>query len=370
MKKTKQIAMALCLCLVMTVTSGCDAGDKLKSKFQKEKSSSDYVTLGEYQEISLVKSEVDARVESDINETREMYVTYKEVKKGKIKDGDTVNIYYVGRMDGKKFEGGSCTKEDMPAGFDLTIGSGSFIEGFEDGLIGKKVGETVKVKTKFPDPYPNNPDYSGKDAIFTVTINYIRGDKIYPTIDDEFVAKNLTDYKDLEDYQSTLRQHAYEEMAWEKVFNDSEIKEYPQDQVDKMHDQLYTSIVNYLEQNNFQLSDYLSAQGTTSEDFQKQLEKTAKEDVAKQLVYQAIAEAADLEVTDEEYQKELKGYLDSYGCEDEKALDEKFEGYYGTDAKSIITDDLQFKKIKSYLAENVKETDTPAETTEAPKESK
>lgn len=357
MKKTKQIALALCLCLVMVTTSGCGAADKVKSMFQKGKSSADCVTLGEYKEISLDKSEIDDQVDSDINETKEMYVTYKEIKKGKVKDGDTVNIYYVGRMNGKKFEGGSCTKEDMPAGFDLTIGSNSFIEGFEEGLIGKKVGDTVKVNTQFPDPYANNPDYAGKKAVFTVTINSIRGDKIYPTIDDEFVKKYLTDYKDLEDYQSTLRQHALEEMAWEKVYNESTIDEYPQDQLDKMYDQLYTSIVSYLEQNNFQLSDYLSAQNITSEDFKTQLEETAKEDVGKQLVYQAIAQKEDLEVTEEEYQEELGKYLDSYGCEDEEALNEKFQEYYKMDAKSMLTDEMLFQKIKSYLADNVKETE-------------
>lgn len=357
MRKFSQLALSVLLCTVMVVSTGCSLKDKASSVLKKEKSNSDYVTLGEYKSISLKKSEVDEQVQSQIDETLDTYATYKEIKKGKVKDGDTVNIYYVGRMNGKKFDGGSCTKKENPAGYDLTIGSNSFIEGFEDGLIGKKVGDTVQVKTTFPDPYPNNPDYAGKKAVFTVTINSIRGDKVLPELTDDFVTTNLTSYQSLDEYKSTLRSHSLEDMAWENVYNACEVTDYPQDRVDEMYDQLYTSITYYLQQNNYKLSDYLSAQQTTSEDFKKQLQDTAKEDVGKQLVYGAIAEKEKLEISDEEYETEVKEYLSNYNCEDEDALDEMFQNYYGSDAKSIIMDDLLFKKVKSFLAENVKETE-------------
>lgn len=355
MRKFSKLALSVLLCAAMTVSTGCSLTDKVSDLFKKEKSSSDYVTLGKYDSISLKKSEVDEKVQAQIDETLDEYSDYKKLKKGKVKKGDTVNIYYVGRMNGKKFDGGSCTKKTNPAGFDLTIGSNSFIEGFEDGLIGASVGDTVKVKTTFPDPYPNNPDYANKKAEFTVTINYLRGDKVIPELDDEFVTTNLTAYKSVDEYKSTLRSHSTEDMAWDAVYEASEVKEYPQDKVDAMYDQLYTSIVYYLQQNNYQLSDYLSAQNATSEDFKKQLQDTAKEDVGKQLVYGAIAEKENLAVTEKEYQSELKDYLSTYNCEDEEALNKLFQNYYGTDAQTIIMDDLLFKKVKSFLAENVKE---------------
>ena len=357
MRKFSHLALSVLLCAAMTVSTGCSLGDKLNSVTKKEKSNSDYVTLGEYKSISLKKSDVDKQVQSQIDETLDTYADYKQVKKGKVKKNDTVNIYYVGRMNGKKFDGGSCTKKEMPTGYNLTIGSNSFIPGFEDGLIGKSVGDTVKVNTTFPDPYPNNPDFAGKKAVFTVTINYIQGDKILPELNDEFVTTNLSTYKSVDDYKSTLRQHSLQDMAWEKVYGEAKVNDYPQDQVDEMYNQLYTSINYYLQQNSYQLSDYLSAQNTTSEDFKKQLQDTAKQDVGKQLVYGAIAEKEKLEITEEEYEKELKNYLTSYNCEDEKALDEIFQNYYGTNAKSIIKDDLLFEKVKSLLSENVKETE-------------
>lgn len=349
--------MALCtvLCAAMALSAGCSLTDKLGSIAKKEKSDSDYVTLGEYKSISVKKSDVEADMQKQIDETLDTYATYKKVKKGKVKDGDTVNIFYVGRMDGKKFDGGSCTKKDVPSGFDLTIGSGQFIPGFEDQLIGKKVGSTVKVKITFPDPYKNNPDFSGKKAEFTVTINSIRGEKVLPELDDQFVTTNLTSYKSLEDYKSTLHSYSLEDLTWKNVYEASEVNEYPQDRIDEMYNQLYTSITYYLKQNNYKLSDYLSAEQTTSEDFKAQLQNTAKQDVGKQIVYGAIAEKEKIEVSEEDYQEELKTYLENYNCEDEKALDEIFNNYYGANAKSIIMEDMLFKKVRSFLVDHVTE---------------
>lgn len=357
MRKISQFALSILLCTSMLVSSGCSLKDKVNDVTKKEKTNSEYVTLGEYKTISLKKSEIDEQVQSQIDQTREEYATYKTVKKGKVKDGDTVNVYYVGRMNGKKFEGGSCTKKDSPAGYDLTIGSNSFIDGFEEGLIGASIGDTVKVNTTFPDPYPNNPDYAGKKAVFTVTINSKQGEKVLPEIDDEFVTTNLTSYKSLEDYTSTLKNTTVETMAWQAVYEASKVNEYPQDKVDEMYNQLYTSIKYYLTQNNYTLDDYLEAQQDTQENFEKQLKETAQTDVGKQLIYGAIAEKEKIAVTEEEYQKEMKEYLTSYNCEDEEALDEMFQNYYGTDAASIIKDDILFQKVKSELAKNVKETE-------------
>lgn len=355
MKKISQIALSVLLFVSMLLSTGCSLGDKLSQLVQGEKSDSDYVTLGEYNKISLKTSDIDAEVQSAIDETLDNYAEYKKKKTGKVKDGDTVNIYYVGRVNGKKFDGGSCTKKDTPNGYNLTIGSGTFISGFEEGLIGAKAGEKLDVKATFPDSYTNNPDLAGKKAVFTVTVNYIQGEKVLPELTDEFVTKNLTSYESLEDYQSTLRQHSIEDLAWDSVYNASKVEEYPEDRVDAMYNQLYTSINYYLEQNSYTISDYLSAQNTTSADFKEELKDTAKQDVSKQLVYGAIAEQADIAVSDEEYQEELEDYLSTYGCEDEEALNQQFQNYYGTDAREMIMDDLLYKKVKTYLADHVEE---------------
>lgn len=353
MRKFSKRALALTLCTAMVFAGGCSK--KEKSSKKEEKAATEYVKLCEYNPVTIKTADLDEYVQGQIDQTLAEYTTYKKVKKGKVKDGDTVNIYYVGRMKGKKFDGGSCTKKDTPEGYDLTIGSNSFIDGFEEGLIGAKVGDTVKVNTQFPDEYANNPDYAGKKAVFTVTINYIQGDAIVPEVTDEFVKKNLTTYESAEDFKNTLREYGIKELAWTAVQEGSTIEEYPQDQVDEMYNQLYTSITYYLQQSGYALSDYLEAQQTTEDAFEEQLKTTAKEDVGRILICKAIADAEGISVSDEEYKKELENYISNYNVEDEAALDELFKNYYGTDAKSIIVDDMLFQEVKAFLAENAKE---------------
>ena len=101
----------------MVLTSGCSIGSK--SKKETEKKASEYVTLGEYKQISMKKSDVDEQVQKQIDSTLDSYAEYKKKKSGKVKDGDTVNIYYVGKMNGKKFDGGTCTKKENPDGYNL-----------------------------------------------------------------------------------------------------------------------------------------------------------------------------------------------------------------------------------------------------------
>ena len=115
--------------------------------------------------------------------------TNQTLTEGTVEDGDTVNIDYVGKLDGEEFDGGSAE------GYDLEIGSCTFIDGFEDGLIGHEIGEKVTLDLTFPDPYPNNPDLAGKPVVFDVTINAIKESQT-PELNDEFVeGLGITDVK-------------------------------------------------------------------------------------------------------------------------------------------------------------------------------
>ncbi len=358
--KMRKTVLTVMVCMAMAaVLGGCgrEQSDTSSASGDSElQRNGDYVTLGDYTSISLSKKEIEEKTEENINTVLENYGKPQQKKTGKVKKGDTVNIYYVGRVGGKEFEGGSCTKKDYPDGYDLEIGSGTFIDGFEDGLIGATPGQTLDVKVTFPDPYTNNADLAGKKAVFTVTVNYIHGETVLPKLTDQFVKKNLTDYKTAKEYRQYIRDTAVEDMAWELVYNASKVNEYPQDRVDDMYDQLNQSITYYLQQNNYTLSDYLASQNTTSEDFRSNLVSTAQTDVGKQLVYGAIAEKEKLGVSQEEYEEELKSYLDMYQCKDEEELNEHFQDYFGTKARNIIEDDLLFRKVKKYLAGNVKES--------------
>ena len=158
----------------------------------------DNIIVGQYKGVEIEKVEVEAVTDEDIedalNELVDEYTTTEDVTdRTDVQDGDIANIDYVGKIDGVEFEGGA------DEGFDLEIGSGTFIDGFEEGLIGAKVGDTVDVKVTFPDPYENNTDLSGKEAVFTVTVNSIQAE-VVPELTDAFVAEN-TDYTTIEEYR-------------------------------------------------------------------------------------------------------------------------------------------------------------------------
>ena len=348
---------------------GCGAEDKKEKKETTIKTTEEeikeinpvienaasYIDLADYKTVELDKSEIDEQVQTQIDQALESYASYKQVKKGKVKDGDTVNIYYVGRMDGVAFEGGSCTEESYPSGYDLTIGSNSFIEGFEEALIGKTIGKTYDIDVTFPEEYQQNTELAGKPAVFTVTLNYKRGAKINAKFNDEFVKKNLTQYKSVKDFKEQNRQTIIRSMALQKVCEETKVKEYPEDKVEEMATQLKTSIESYIGQMGMTLESYLTAQNMTEEDYKKQMEETAKNDVRNQIVYNAIAQAEGIEVTDDEYQAELQNYLTNYGAESEDALNATFATNWGTTVKSIIYNDLLFEKVSDYVAKNVKE---------------
>ena len=124
--------------------------------------------LADYKGLEVYKSDAtvsDDSITQQIEYLKNQYATVTQKKEGKVADGDVVNIDYTGKINGKEFDGGSAT------GYDLTIGSDSFIDGFEDGLIGHVVGEEVTLNLVFPESYSLNPDYAGKDVVFEVTIN-------------------------------------------------------------------------------------------------------------------------------------------------------------------------------------------------------
>lgn len=149
----------------------------------------DYVTLGDYKGISVpadVHNITDDAVQEQIDSILSDYATTNKVTDRAIKDGDTVNIDYVGKVDGKEFDGGSTNG----SGTDVTIGTTQYIDDFIDQLVGHKPGDSFDVNVTFPDPYTSNTDLSGKDAVFATTINYI-SEKVNPDLTDDFVKTNL-----------------------------------------------------------------------------------------------------------------------------------------------------------------------------------
>lgn len=355
MKNGKKMLAALFGILLGTsLLAGCASGKKSKTE-EKELDYDKYVTLGDYKSISLESKNIDAQVKTQIDSLLESHATYDKVTKGKVKDGDTVNIHYVGKVDGKEFEGGALRKEDNPNGYDLTIGSKSFIDGFEEALIGKKIGGTYDINVTFPEVYERNADLAGKPAVFTVTVNSKRGEEHLPEFNDDFVANNVSGFDTAEAYQKNLRDTAVQEQAWSQVYQASEIKDYPKSKMDELKERMKNSTENYLKQQGMKMEDYLKAQNITQEQMDEQMDEAAKQTTGEWLVQSAIAEKEKIEVKEEDYQKAIDEVMTANNLKDEKAVDELFQSYYGASAKKVLADDLLGQNVREYLSNNVSE---------------
>lgn len=311
----------------------------------------DILTLADYTNISVPEEEVAAtaeEVDSDIQSTLESYKELSADPSLVIADGDEVNIDYVGTIDGVEFEGGNSNGE----GYDLTIGSGSFVDDFEQQLIGHKPGENVTVEVTFPDDY-SGEEVAGKDASFAVTIN---GINVTPELTDEFVAENLADegVTTADDYRASVEDRFYKEHLEEYLTNyivdNSTVKSYPSaylkavKSITKYDDEYMMQYYNQMF-SSYGMESYENVWDTRGEEitdefaYEKELTERAKETVKDALVYQAIFEDAGLtidmnaaiaEMTEENGEDYVTNMKENYG-----------EGYMAqNEIRTAVTDYL------------------------------
>ncbi len=233
---------AISLILVLLCVVLCFAGCKKKEERKNHNNDlSEYVVLGNYKGIEINKKSDDYKNMYD--NYHEYYVAgadaYNQIKEGKVKKGDTVNIDYEGKYadTGKAFDGGTAE------GTDLTIGSKTFIDGFEDGLIDKEIGKTVDLNLTFPKDY-SSTDLAGKKVVFTVKINYV---KTVPEITDE-VAKKIG-AKNKKDYTDRLDREVMKQLIYNAVTSDKKLvyKSYPEDEKNKVEES-YNEFMSYAQQ--------------------------------------------------------------------------------------------------------------------------
>ena len=343
--KRKTIMMITGLMTVAMLLSGCAGND----------ASNEYITVGGYKEVEvpdltepeeITEDDVDSYIESVLaNNTTKEQITDREVK-----SGDTVNIDFVGKMNGEEFDGGSSQ------GWDLEIGSGSFIEGFEDSVIGHKAGDKYDWNGKFPDDY-GNTEYAGKDVTFTITVNYICGADIQPELTDEFVqtvsdtAKTVEEYRkeimdQLTNNNTTDYKTSLQENAWEAVLEKVEIKKYPEGAVEAEVEKITTYYQNAAQAYGVEFEDFLSTYyGMTEEDFNEQVQKAAEDTVKQKLMAEAIAKKENLVPTDEEYQAEYEKMAEEYGYDSAQEL---IDVATEEELQSIIL----IERVKEFLAEH------------------
>ena len=237
---------------------------------------SECVSIPEYKGIEVDCTVSDDEVQSQLDSFVSQNSTEKKIKKGKCKKGDTVNIDYEGKTDGKAFEGGSAS------GSAITLGSSGFIDGFDDGVIGMKPGETKDLNLKFPDEYPNNKDLAGKAAVFTVTLNYISKTNT-PKLTDKLVSEK-TEYKTIEEYKKSIMDDLKKEKkdsagstAYGQVEDKAEVKKYPDSIVNTATSQLDAYYRYTAKQYGFDdFNTFLTQSGMTEDTYKEELKISAQ----------------------------------------------------------------------------------------------
>lgn len=298
--------------------SGCQASkgletDNLMLTQYKE------VEIDEVEKVSAITDEdIDAYIQSELEAEADAVAAEDRA----VEKGDTVKIDFAGKMNGEAFDGGSA--EDYP----LTIGSGGFIPGFEDSIIGHKIGETFDWNGKFPDNY-GGEEMAGKDVVFTITVN-----AIVPELSDEWVkavsekSKTVEEYKKevtdlLEDNAQKSYEYSIETAVWEKVMENTTVKKYPEKEVDEKNKAWIGEYETAAEYYGIDYQTFIEEQmGMPLEDFEKKIETAVKDVVKEKMVVEAIADKQHIKLDDKTYEKEVEKMAQDYGYPDVKTMKE------------------------------------------------
>ena len=318
------------------------------------------VTLGEYKGLEYYKTDVnvsDEEVEAELNRTREMNSRRVPVEDRPAQNGDIVNIDFEGFVDGEAFEGGKAE------GHSLTLGSGTFIPGFEEQIEGKNVGEEFDVNVTFPEDYQAE-NLKGKAAVFKCKLNDIKVKEL-PELDDEF-ASEVSEFDTLEEYKADIRKnmeearkeeakHAAENQLVEKAVENAEMV-IPGPMVDMEASQVAQNFQMRMESQGINMEQYFQFTGMTPEKFMEDAKVSAEKNIKSRLVLEAVAAAENLEVSEEDLDKEIHKMAESYQMEYD-SLNKMI-----SDAeRESMKKDVLISKAADFLFENGKAVDKPAE---------
>ncbi len=323
------LIMMLTLVSVLTACSNTSTQEPAEDSYDWK----EYLELAEYkglpyytEEASVTEEEVEAQIESIL-----LYATETEtVTEGVVEDGDTINVAFVGKIDGEEFEGGSSES------YDITVGTTSMIDGFVEGLVGKNIGETVTLNLRFPDEYPNNTELQGKDVVFDVTINS-KKISITPELTDEFV-QNYYEMETVDELRESIREDlkkdkeattksTIQSSLWDIILQNSVLKatpeseeEYAQGQVDSILEEYHATADSY----GVEWADFLTTFLGTDEAGLQEMMDDYKENLTKSnITTKAIANSEGLTLSDSAYKERIKEIL-----ENNSLTEETFQSYY------------------------------------------
>ena len=372
----KRIA-ALGLALVFVLSFTACGNDMPYSDYDLE----DYIKVGEYKGLEVEKYTIevtDDEVQEEIQNRLQQAATTEEVTEGKVKEGDTVVIDFVGRIDGQEFEGGSAQN------YSLTVGGGQFVEGFESGLIGAEIGgDPVVVKATFPDDYALNKDLAGKEAEFTVTVHSKQVTNV-PALDMDFIKSSGSKATSLEEYNEEVKEDLYnqkEEEAinnqksylWNKVIENTEQVNgddgeplYPEEEITRVTDEFVSEYQNYADQYGMEYSDFIEQQtGMSEDDFNAEIKEYAKSVVLQEMVLYYLVDQEKIKITKDEYKEYIETQLKNMGLDEdtfESAYGKSFEEYMGEDT---IRRYIYMDKVSTMMLDNAVQVDELSEDDEA-----
>lgn len=308
------------------------------------------VTLGDYKGIKVEKTEItvtDDEVNEEIEKTRKQNAREINVEDRAAQIGDSVNIDFDGYMDGEQFEGGKAT------GFDLVLGSHSFIDTFEDQIAGKNIGEEFDVNVTFPEDY-QAAELAGKPAVFKCKLNKITANEL-PELNDEFV-QDVSEFDTVDEYKADVKKTLTENKE-KKAKADKEEKvveaaienatmDIPQPMIDTQVRQMANEFAQRLQAQGLSIDQYMQFTGMDNTRFIEQLKPQALKRIQSRLVLEAIVKAENIETTDADLEEELTNIATSYNME----LD-KVKELIGDEEKKQIAEDIKVRKAAELIAQ-------------------
>ena len=309
------------------------------------------VTLGKYKGIELKKVEYnvsDKDIMHELEHSAEHNARLVSVENRAVKKGDITIIDFEGFTDGKAFEGGKAEN------YELEIGGGKFIPGFEDQIIGMKIDEEKDINVKFPEDYPSK-DLAGKDAIFKIKLHEIKKKEL-PEINDEF-AKDASEFDTLEDWKKSIKEKLekentskakfeMEDAAIEEVCKNAKV-EIPSGMVETQTDNMEQDLSQRLSYQGMNLDQYLQMVGKTKQEFRDEYKEEAEKQVKTNLVLEAIEKDAKIEVTEEEIGAKIKEMAEMYGQKEEEVKN-------NTQLRRYVENTLKTEKTIHFIVDNAK----------------
>ncbi len=321
--------------------------------FEAEVTLKPEVKLGKYKGVKAPEIDItvtEEEVQAELDKVKEQNARLVAADDKEVEDGNQVTIDFEGFVDGEAFEGGK--SEDYP----LTIGSHSFIDTFEEQLIGKKVGDDVEVNVTFPEDYQAE-NLAGKPALFKVKIKEIKV-KEYPELDDDF-AQDVSEFDTLDEYKADIKKNLEEKKTQnaesekeskiiETIVEDAEM-DIPEKMIEAQAQQMVEEFAQNIAMQGITFEQYMQFTGTTVDQLTEQVKPQAQARVESSLVLEAVVKAEGIEATEEEFDKEIADMAEKYQMDKDKIADLLSE-----DDKKNIKNDICMRKAAKFVVDEAK----------------